>query len=100
MEKFSSNRLMVEAAAVVHHAGVTVTGPDTPEHLHDFTMDAVLSDIETHAPHLLETVMKVARTDRNTAPGTGEDDSKSVESIKALTAICALILQRQKECNY
>ena len=90
LEKSSSANLLSETAAIVQNASVLANGPDTPDHLEAFTLDTIITKLKTHAPNLLQLVLEIGETSRNMAP----EDTKSIEGIKALTALCTLLNAR------
>ena len=92
LEKCLGEILVSEASAVLLNKGVVVSGPDTPEHLKTFTIDGVLAELKSNAQNLLDLVLNIAKSDRNLA--LDEDDSNSVEKLKALVSVCTLLNAR------
>ena len=62
-------------------------GPHTPECFDSFSMGEVLSEIEMHAPDVMNLLRVLGNTDRN----VGSDDE-----LKAVTSLCTLLKARSQ----
>jgi hypothetical protein len=67
-----------------------IQGPDTIDHLHEFSIDSIISDLRQHSPDLYSLFLKIGNTRRNTC----DDKGLSTEDIKAVASLCTLLNAR------
>ena len=65
-------------------------GPDSPEQLEKFTLDAVIAELRILAPDLLNLFCTLGETRRN----ANEEQGLMTEDIKALCSLCILLNAR------
>ena len=68
-------------------------GPDTPERLEKFTLNAVIVEVRVLAPDLLSLFCTLGETKRN----ANEKQGLMTEDIKALCCLCILLNARSNE---
>ncbi len=79
---------------VMHRGTCTVSGPDTPEHFSHFSLDAIATELQTHGPDLYKLFMELGDVRRTTED---EDDSVTVQTIKATTSLCTFLNARSRK---
>ena len=89
--QLTSEGLSAEADCVVSLGNQIVHGPDTPAHFTEFSLDAVIDELQSLAPNLLDLIMCLGDVDRNTPSGGAE---VSREKMKAVTSMCLLMNAR------
>ena len=65
-------------------------GPDTPERLQKFTLNAVITEVRVLVPDLLSLLCTLGETKRN----ANEKQGLMTEDIKALCSLCILLNAR------
>ena len=64
-------------------------GPDTVERFEQFSMSAVISELQSNCPELYKLVQQLGSTQRNARDGARPD-----EELKAVMALCTLLNAR------
>ena len=72
-------------------------GPDSPERLEGFTLDAFMREVKSLAPDLLHLFNTLGETRRNTGD---EEEGMMTEEIKVLCSLCTLINARSRRVKY
>lgn len=82
------SQLTAEANRVVSHGNQIVHGHDSPAYFTEFSLHAVIDELQSLAPNLLDLIMSVGNVNRNT-PAGGADVSR--EKMWAATSLCLLV---------
>ena len=77
-------------------SSVFVHGPDNLEGFEKFSLDVVLSEVNTLAPNLLSLFNQLAAAQRNQSDSS---DEVALEGIKALVALCVLTNARSRRAK-
>ena len=86
-QKVSCGTLNRQLDAVMNPRHLVYHGPDTVEHLAQFSIDGVVSELKQHAPDLHEMFQSL---------GKSSDDDPNRE-VKIITSLCTLIKSRSKK---
>ncbi len=70
-------------------------GPNTQEHIFQFSITEVANELQSHAPQLYGLFNSLGDTSRNRRPG----HQRAVEEIKAIVSLCTLINARSIRSN-
>ena len=82
-----SERMNQQMDAMMNPRHLVFHGPDTIEHLEQFSMDTIISEFKQHAPGLYEVFQSLGKS--------SEDDPN--REIKIVTSLCTLIKSRSKK---
>lgn len=71
-----------------------IHGPDSSELLEEYSLDAVMAEVELHAPHLTLLFNNLGDTHRGGSEGTF-----NTQQMKALSALCTLLNARNRKIS-
>ena len=61
----SSHLLTQQIDSSLQHGHHIIHGPNTPDHFHDFSMEAIIDEIRTSAPSVYQLFLHLGNTGRN-----------------------------------
>ena len=90
LENQSHDGMVRQADSIIQHKCSETQGPDTIDHLHDSTIDSIITDLRQNSPDLYSLFLKIGDTRRNAC----DDEGLSTEDIKAVASLCTLLNAR------
>ena len=90
----SSHLLAQQMDSLLQHGHHIIHGPNTPDHFHNFSMEAIIDEIRTSAPSVYELFLHLGDTGRNVI-----GESTSAEQRKAIMSLCTVLNARSQKVN-
>ncbi len=88
--------LECEIQKVLSSNGMVVHGPDSPEHLHAFSIQGLIEELKQLAPTLLDLFASLGDTKRN-SDSTDPDETETRQDMKALFSLSTLLNARSQK---
>lgn len=85
----------LEFSSVLSESSTLCLGPNSLEHLDNFSLSEIASDLQLKAPNLFSLFRDLGDTNRNARP----DTSTTTEGIKALASLCTLANARTQRAK-
>ena len=96
LEQTSPENLARQVDAVVHHGGHVASGPDTPDHFHDFSLDKVVLELQELAPDTYKAFMQLGNVHRHLHH---DSEVTATNEIKAITFLCTRMNARSSRAK-
>lgn len=90
----TTSKIMQQMDTLLQNGCQIIHGPDTPDHFPEFTMDAVIGEVQSIAPDVYQFFAQLGNTDRNKS-----DDEISVEERKVIMSLCTVLNARSRFAN-
>ena len=87
--------LECEIQKVLSSNGMVVHGPDSPEHLHAFSIQGLMDELKQLAPTLFDLFITLGDTKRN-SNSTDPDGTETRQDMKALFSLSTLLNARSQ----
>ena len=88
--------LECEIQKILSNNGMVVHGPDSPEHLHAFSIQGLIDELKQLAPTLLGLFVSLGDTKRNSV-STDPDETETRQDMKALLSLSTLLNARSQK---
>ena len=82
----TSTASLVQQADELSHKCHTVCGPDTYEHVSEFSLDTVIGELKEQVPDIYDFFMKLANVQRN-IDSSGKSSTQEVKAISVLYTV-------------
>ena len=90
----TTSNIMQQLDSLLQNGCQIIHGPDTPDHFPEFTLDAVIGEVQSIAPNVYQLFFQLGNTDRNKS-----DDETSVEERKAIMSLCTVLNARSQNAK-
>lgn len=93
--KTSTNPVSLLEAEIIKLSAspILVHGPDTIERVNEYSLDAVMAEVQRHAPNLLQLLNNLGNRER------GSSEGFNMKQMKTLSALCTLLNARSRKMS-